>query len=69
MFIFCLLRSTKFQVHTNRCSDRFPLNAVWFMEFSGEVLPSLVIAKRVDRGKARTGYGGETWEKETICKT
>jgi hypothetical protein len=64
MFIFCLLRSKKFQVHLYRCSDHFALNSVAYMEFSSEVLPSLVIEARVDGEKARTGYGGETWEKE-----
>ena len=39
------------------------------MEFTPEVLPSLVTEARVDGGKACTGYGGEIWEKETACKT
>jgi hypothetical protein len=60
MFIFCLLRSKKFQVHIYRCSDHSALNSVRVMECSPEALPSPVIEARVDGGKARTGYGGET---------
>ena len=70
MFILCLLRKQEVP------SAYIPL--FWLLrlelskvdgEFNSEVLPSLVIEARVDGGKARTGYGGETWEKETTCKT
>jgi hypothetical protein len=60
MFIFCLLRSKKFQVRIYRCAGHFKLNSVRFIKFSPEVLPSLVTEARVEGGKACTGYGGET---------